>query len=66
MAYVSVTAGPMHWSGLRQMAGKLGLQLEESRGFLQRTFVFRGESDAVAEAHDALAKFEAARRVSNR
>lgn len=58
MAWVSVSAGPIHWRGLRQMAAQLGLSVEESRGWLQRSFVFRGDDAAVAQAADAIQDFE--------
>jgi hypothetical protein len=64
-SYVSVSAGVIHWGGIREMASRLGLHVEESRGILTRHFTLRGDEDAlrVAKAHidEFITKYEAKR-----
>lgn len=45
------------------MAGRLGLRVEESKGWLSRTFVLRGEYDALFKMHVSVSEhIEAIRR----
>lgn len=53
MAHAWVTAGYGHWDSLRQLAGELGMRLDESKGFLSRTFTYYGTDEQVRDAYAA-------------
>ena len=62
MAHAWVTAGYGHWGSLRQLAGELGMRLDESKGFLRRTFTYYGTDE---QANAAYAAFQRLRRAAD-
>lgn len=56
--YVSLSAGPIHWNGIREMAATLGLRIEESRGWFTRHFVLRGDRESLLRAKKLIEEFE--------
>ncbi len=52
----------MLWSIIRQVAASSGVQLEESRGFFQRSFVLRGTLPQLQRAADELLQYEEFRK----
>jgi hypothetical protein len=56
---IVMSAGPIYWSYIRQVALICGLKVEESPGWLSRAFVLSGDKDGLVRANkifDALVR----------